>query len=635
MENKEEKILEKTIISRKFERETDIRSGKIDKTERTVDISFSSEKPVKRYFGNEILDHSHAESANLDRLNDGGAVLVDHAGDQVGVVQKAYIDSFQKRGFARLKFSQSQRGQEIFQDILDGIRKNISFAYTIDAFKDETQEDDEMESYRITRWTPLEISIVGIPADETVGIGRSLEIIDEKPIEESKDAEVETEVETETVKSEEAGVSEDEKQVEPVITEEVEAEVKTENVVEIKEGKDEKKRVSEIMAIAEKHPNLRKEAENAIANKISLEDFQKTTLERIFKMENNEIKPVANVELSAKEEKTYSIMNGIRSLMTGKNSFEKEVSQEIAKRIGKDPQGFYLRDLNVTTSAQGGYAVATDLLAGSFIDLLRNKSSVMAAGATMLTGLRGDIQIPKQTGAATAYWVSEGNAPTESTPALGQISLSPSTVGAFTDYTRKFMLQSSVDAENFVRNDLAQVLALEIDRAALNGSGSGAEPTGLLQSAISTVALGTNGAAPTFAKIVRMKSVVDASNALMGNLKFITNASAFGTLQTTEKASSTAQFIAGEANSLIGYPVIISEQVPSNLTKNSGTSLSAIVFGNFADLIVGMWGALDITVDPYALATAGGIRVIALQDIDIAIRNLTSFSKIVDMVTAS
>ena len=157
-----------------------IESGKIDSEQRTVELSFSSEEPVERYFGTEILDHSPS-SVDLSRLNNKAAVLIDHTGDQVGVVLGAKIED--GRGVAKIKISRSQIGQDLMQDIEDGIRTNISFGYQLlDLTRDEEAEEP---TYRSMKWMPFEISIVGVPADATIGIGRSKETVNELEVEDS------------------------------------------------------------------------------------------------------------------------------------------------------------------------------------------------------------------------------------------------------------------------------------------------------------------------------------------------------------------------------------------------------------------------------------------------------------------
>ncbi len=254
-------------------------------------------------------------------------------------------------------------------------------------------------------------------------------------------------------------------------------------------------------------------------------------------------------------------------------------------------------------------------MADSFIEMLRNRSVVQRAGSTVMNGLVGNVAIPKQSGAATAYWVAESGAPTESQQTMAQVTMSPKTVGAYTDFSRKLMLQSSLDIENFVRRDLAQVIALAIDVAALYGSGSSNQPTGIKNtSGVNTKDFAAT--TPTFAELVAMESEVASDNADIGTMTYLFNPAQRGSLKTTEKSSTSAgQFVWEPGNTVNGYRTETSNQITAG----------DVFFGNFADLLLGFWSALDLTVDPYSNSTSGTVRVVALQDVDIAVRNAVSF----------
>ena len=327
-------------------------------------------------------------------------------------------------------------------------------------------------------------------------------------------------------------------------------------------------------------------------------------------------------------------------------AFEIECSRAVADALGKEASGMFApnealreqRDTNVGTDTAGGHLVATELLSGSFIDALTNALVLRQAGITVLSGLQGNIAIPKKTAKTSAYWVTEGNAPTESQATFGQVAMNPKTVGAFNDYTRKFLLQSSLSAETLIRNDLAETLAAEIDRVGINGSGSGAEPTGILQTAgIGSVAGGTNGLAPTWEHIVKLEEQPANSNVAGQSPAYLTNTKVRSKLKRTQMFSSTNGMPVWErdaATPLNGYAGHVSNSVPSNLTKGTSVGVcSAIVMGHFADLVLGMWGALDITVDPFSQSTSGSIRVVALQDVDFAVRRAESFAAMVDALT--
>ena len=603
----------------------------VDDEARTVELAFSSEQPYERWWGVEILDHS-PQSIRLGRLSSGGPLLMDHdARDHVGVIESVRIDA-DRVGRAVVRFGRSQRAEEIFQDVKDGIRRNVSVGYMIHmATLVETREDQEI--YRVTDWEPHEVSLVSVPADTSVGVGRAME--DPRTVEQDEQAETPKPQAIKELR---------------VMTTETQAPDLAGIEQRAREG--EHKRAADIIAIGEKY-GLQSLASDAVRSGMPVGEFQAKAIEAL----SSRAKPTADIGLTEREARRFSMVRAIAALAaTGAESrkareaaaFEIECSQAVADKIGREARGVFVpnevqqRDLVVGTTTAGGHLVSTDLLASSFIDLLRNRMSVMRAGAQMLTGLQGNIAIPRMTGAATAYWVTEGNAPTESQQAFDQVTMSPKTVGAFTDLSRKLLLQSSVDVEGLVRRDLATVLGLEIDRVALNGSGTAPQPRGVLQtSGIGAVVGGTNGLAPTWAHIVELWSDVAAANADFGTTGFVTNSKVIGKLMTTEKATGTAQFVcpgfpdASGVTSIAGARAVVSNQVPSNLTKGTSSGVcSAIAFGNWADLIIGMWGVLDLMVDPYSNSTSGTVRVVALQDVDVAARHAESFSAMLDALTA-
>lgn len=360
------------------------------------------------------------------------------------------------------------------------------------------------------------------------------------------------------------------------------------------------------------------------------------------------------IGMSQKDVSRYSLVRAIRAAANKDwrgAELEKEASDATAQRLGIDPQGFWVpqdwlemrgkpekRDMVVGNDGYGGYLVDTDLQSQNFIEMLRNKMVLRVAGARFLGGLVGDVAIPKQTGGATAYWVAESGAPTESTQTVGQVALTPHTLGTYTDISRKLLKQSSVDVEAFVRSDLAAVIAIAIDYAGLHGAGTSNEPTGVEKtSGIGSVVGGNNGAAPSWANIVELESKVAIANADIGSLAYITNPKVRGKLKVTAKASNTAVFVwEAEPTPLNGYRAFVTNQVRSDLVKgSSGAVCSAIFFGNWADLIIGQWGGLDILVDPYTNSTSGTVRVVALQDVDVAVRHAGSFAAMLDALTSS
>jgi HK97 family phage major capsid protein len=249
------------------------------------------------------------------------------------------------------------------------------------------------------------------------------------------------------------------------------------------------------------------------------------------------------------------------------------------------------------------------------------------------------VAIPKHTAAGTGYWVAESGAPTESQQTLGQVTLTPHSFGAYTDISHKLLIQSSLDVEAFVRDDLARVIALGVDYAGLHGNdGSDAnQPDGIAAtSGIGSVAGGTNGLAPAWSHVVDLETEVAVDNAEVDVMAYITNAKVRGKLKKTMRTATYGEIPIWEGNELNGHRALVSNQVSSTLTKGSSSSVcSAIFYGNWDDLVLGMWGdGIDILVDPYSLSTQRAVRVVAFNDVDFAVRQAQSFAAMLDALTS-
>ena len=575
------------------------RDSFIDEKNRRVRVGVSSEEPVERSFGKEVLSHK-AGDINMEFIASGTApLLLDHdMTKQIGVIEEFKLDETAKRTIAVVRFGKSQLASEVFEDVKDGIRMNISVGYRVDKLERETRDNDD---YYRAKWSPMEVSSVSIPADQSrlVGVGRS---------------------KNELNFNKEIIMSEDKKK--EINLDEVRSEVVTEARSEFKRNS------KEILDLAAKH-NRRDLAHKAISEGQSIEQFRGVLLDNISNGEPLEVS--SDVGMTKEEVREFSLVKAIRAMANPSDrkaqedaAFEFECSAEAARQYGKDAQGIMLpsevlrnwgkRDLNTSDDSK---LISEDYRGGDFIDVLRNESSVMQAGATMLRGLQGNVVIPKKTAASSAGWIAtEGAAASESEFTSGSVTMSPKVIGAFTDATRLLLQQSSLDVENLIRDDLTKSIATAIDLGALAGSGSSGQPTGIANtSGINTTTFAA--ANPTWAEIVAMESAVANDNALNGSLAYICRPADFGTLKTTEKATGTAQFVVSPDNSMNGYNVIRSNQVTSG----------DFYFGNFADLLIGMYGGLDITVDPYALSTSGGVRIVALQTVDVAVRHAVSFCK--------
>jgi len=617
------KAKSQTIKTEIEKRNFQIRAEDINQEQRTITFPFSSEEPVERWFGMETLDHSPG-SVDLSRM-DGAPLLLDHdPTKQIGVLEKTWVDGSVKRGYTTARFSKNPLAQEVLQDVIDGIRKNVSVGYRVNKMVLEKQ-DQNADSYRATDWQPLEVSMVSIPADPTVGIGRSEEI----------------ETQIIDLRKKDKGVEMPEEKIKVEVNE---------NEIRKQAIEAEQKRVSEILAIGTEHDCLDL-AKKSIQAGTSAGEFMGLVLETKYKARKIEdVNP--NIGLTEKEARSFSIVRAIRASVDNdwsKAGFEKEASEAVAKKLNKRAEGFYIPNDVMTTPLQrdlgktigtGSNVVATELLTSEFIDLLRNRMMVNRMGARTLSGLIGDIAIPRQTGGALAYWLAEEASVTESDQTFDQIAMTPKTIGAMTQITRKLLLQSSIDVEAFVRSDLATIMALAIDNTCLNGTGTG-QPKGILNySGIGVVPVGDNGGQISYNNIISLWASVANANADLGALGWLTNSRVIANMKVTPKVSGSTYpvFLLDNLPDRTGMTTLeglacgMSNQVPFNLTKGTGTNLSALIFGNWNDLIIGQWGAIDVLVDPYTAGASGSIKIRLLQDLDIQIRHPQSFAVINDIV---
>jgi len=564
----------------------------VDEEQRTIELAFSSETPVERHFGNEVLDHS-PESVDLIRLNDGAPLLLEHdRTQQIGVIESARVDD-DKVGRAIVRFSQSTLGQEIFQDVKDGIRRLVSVGYTVGEFTKEKAEAG-LETLRAINWEPLEISVVAIPADNSVGVGRS----ETKP----------TDNNSEQPKIMEEKIEKREEQ-----TDQPKVEVAPEVRIEVRPDK----RANEIAELGRKF-DASERAIEFISEGKSADDFKTHLMERAEKAQPIEAAQGDDeIGMSNRERKQYSLTNAIMSSANGGlTGIELEASRELEKRYGKPAQGFYVpndvftRDLTATGGDTGDALVATDK--PSIIEALKAQPVVQQLGARMLSGLTSNVTIPKS-GTGTAYWTAENAAATESTQTVGSVALSPKRVAAYSELSKQLLAQSNFDVESMVRDDLIYQLNLAFDKVAIDGGGTD-EPSGVLD------ASGLHGqtGGQTWQNMVDAEGDVLSTNALAGSLAYVSTPANMAAMKATDKGTDTGQFIWAN-NEINGYPAVATNQMTAATT----------VFGDWSQVILAEFGAgVDLVVDPYSLALTGLLRVHVARLVDVGVRHGAAFCKI-------
>lgn len=620
-----------------------------------VELSFASEDPYERWWGIEVLDCS-PESVRLDRINNSGALLFNHDWDELrghhvpntvacvdGKVRGQVAIAWAADDGKTIKLVQgghlthTSTGYEIHQIIEQTTAKSgekvertldgklfdrvltrchrdapgdvAAFRRALDAAAGAFERAaNEPTTYRVTDWEILENSLVTVPADTTVGLGRSL-ASDPAPVEEPENNDSQKEIS---------------------MTQAVE---NTVDVAAIERAAADKAlgRIKEIRALGEQFKDFdgaQAMAAAAIDAGQPVAEFTKSLMDHIATKGQ---KWDANIGMSKKEVERFSVIRAINAMMKNdwsKAGLEREASEafaEKAKGSGLQRQAensFFLpveiqrRDLTVGSATGGGNMVATDLRPQDFIELLRARTLISQLGARSLTGLIGNADITKQTGAGTAYWLAnEATAITESNQTVGLLQLRPKVLGAYTEISRLLLQQSTPDADMFVMDDLTKVIAIAKDAAAINTGGSGA-PVGILgTSGIGAVTGTTLG----LAGILEFQTDVATANALSTDCAYLTTPLVAALLAQRQRFSGTdtplwnGNILDGD---VIGFRGASSTQVPT----------ATMIFGDFSQVIFAEWGAVEIAANPYANFAAGITGIRAFYTCDVGVRTAGAFS---------
>ncbi len=391
--------------------------------------------------------------------------------------------------------------------------------------------------------------------------------------------------------------------------------------------KAEKERVATIIKLGEEY-NAKEKALDFVKDNKTVDQFK----DELLKGQSIDQKPLNSnfgVGLTLDEARNFSFVNLINALANPTDRSAQDLAQKEFEMCAKAKEKYGAKNKGLVIPVEalvapalpkasldttaGGATIETKLLTGSFIDLLRNKSVIMQL-ARQLTGLVGNIDIPKQTAGASAYWVGEDTAPTTSNATFGTLQLRMKTVAANTYITRTMLKQSSMDLENFVRQDIALALALAIDKAAFYGTGTTNQPKGIKNTdGINVVKLAA--AQPTYAELVQMETEIGADNAAVEDMAYVFNAKTKGHCKTTLKSTGVSGYIWESDNKVNGYKALVTNQIADG----------DVFLGNFADLILGMFGGLELIVDPYTYSNKGGVQITAFQDVDYGARHAASF----------
>lgn len=629
-----------------------------------IEIAISSEAPYERWFGIEILRHT-ADSVDLSRLGDGRhPLLLGHDMErQIGVLKSVRLDEDKVlRGVP--KFSRSTLGQEIKQDVDDDIRTHVSVGYFIEEIEEIERAADGTETvkrrisgdeferemraahgdgfYRsgqaaarakgqeppvfvVTRWTPFEASIVPVPADISVGKGRS--------------AGVDAPPQTPAAPAAQAPAA-------PAATPEIIiVENRNMETIEKTPAELELARRMAIEALGEQYARYLKpdDVKNAIQGKMSRDAFVEIIMAR---MESKHIDTSGTqIGMTKNERQRYSFARALQAKIAGnweKAGFELECSRAVAQLLGQEPEGFFVppdifrRDFNVGTASEAGNLVGTELRGDMFTDALRASMVMGQLGVTYLTGLSGNVDLPRKSTAGTLGMVTEIGSASETAPVTAKATLTPKRISAYVEASKQAIIQSGMSLENMLRDDLLSGAAVLLENQCINGAGTGAEIRGLRNVVgIGTVVGGTNGLAPAWSHIVDLESNCANANAEPDmRAGYLTNTKVRGKLKQTQFATNLPFIWQNGGQPLNGYRAAVTNNVPSNLTKGTSTTIcSATLFGSdWSNVVVGLFGAPDITVDPYTKADTGQVKITINQFADLAHRQPASTSKIDDLL---
>jgi len=600
------------------------------------EIAISSEFPVRRWFGTEILDHGK-DAVDLSRAKLGLSFLDSHDVRKiVGIVNQVKLGDDKKlRGV--LQFSRSMPAQDVKLDVVHKIRRFISVGYSINEYVLEKSSETEGDTYRATRWTPREVSSVAVPADPSVGHDR-------KAGEKGFPVKVRSLITP-------AATAADSMEARNMAA----AETATQLT-------DSRNASAEIVRLGKVHGIDQERVATWISEGRSVDAVSREILGGIATRSGTPLRqpPAESREeltLTDKEQKQYNLARGIMTVIsneendsgTRENCLELEISQQIERTYtGKRHGGIYVpwslknvealraynkrAGLDSATSTAGKELIFTE--PGAFIDYLYNRLRVKELGAETISGLRDNVAFPKQTGKASGSWVGEnpGSDVSDSALTLGQVGSAPKTYQSSTSYSRQLMAQAVIDIDTLVRKDLGRDMALAIDFAAIAGPTGGFSPVGVMHTTgVQSFVLENDagqGAQPTYTDIVHMIEDLEDVNAdQLGDPGWLTTPSVKSLLKlTTRLANTIALPVWTDDDKVSGYVARSTNQVPKTGVRGQTSNNHALIAGVWPTLIIGMWGSgFELVVDPYRLKKQGMIELTTFMLTDVALRYPQAF----------
>lgn len=605
-----------------------------------LSASLTSDAPAMMPFGPEILD-CRPESVDLKRAAHGLPLLLYHDKTRIaGRLFGVHADGRRVRA-SQIKLFDNQHGREA-RALLAGGHREMSIGYTVDKSKHEPGGVK-----RALRWTLLEASIVAIPADADVGVGRALNGI--------------TTMDNLTTPTTGAGDGAD--------TNPMSRSQRRQAHTDVAAERSRSDAIARTGAAYSAYVNA-EDVARAISEGHTIEQFNATIMRKMQSGATDTARTEAGlgpayVRHAGDPYSRFAEFNVVRAIQAQVDpatymrqaGFEAEISRELQRSSLLQTEGVLVpneaffrwgpgereRAMSVGTSSAGGSTVETAVLEAEWIDVLRARSVVFGLGARLWQGLTSPVAVPRKAAGTSVGWVTETGDVASTDLGTENLTLSPKRVGAFSEVSKQLLITSALQMESAIFQDLRVAQMHELDRVAMLGTGASNQPTGIANTAgIGSVAGGTDGALLTWSHILALESAVDDANGIENPVfaGYAINGSTRSYLKRTPKHATLSEgLIMGDErsdaqgfNTLNGYRAAVSSKLPKNLTKgSSGAVCSLLVFGDWSNLVVAMFGpGVEIIVDPYTKAKSGQVVLTANLFADVGVRHAASFATMAD-----
>lgn len=631
----------------------------MDVEKRTAEFPVSSEYPVERWYGYEILDHSPG-AIRMDRFQSGAAHKDGHEGPQVGKIEKAWLNQSERRLWESVRYSKSSHASEVFQDVVDEIKQNVSLRYIVHEMVLE-KEVDGVAYYRIIDWEPVHSCEETDPADPTVGHNRSDEEGTENviPLNLSEASEeIRTQIENfNNSEGKNKGLkillTNNSKRSDKKMTDEEKRELEEKQRkaiadAEVNGATRAAERIADIYAMVDDFQkdvpgiNLREKAQDFIKDPVKTgPDFYKEVIKPARQDPNALRTPDTQLDMPDSDVRDYSMTKVVRAVSTGDFSdlkVEMEAHRALCKKLGRTvshksilvpydiqkrtlpaidlsrlPVG--MRNMIVGTDASGGYTVKEQWVPQSFVELLFSMFTYDKLPIQVLENLSGNVPMLRELSEVSSYWVGEGNGPTQSDVTWARDTMTPKKVGALTGYSHEFLNQTSLSVEAYVNTKLARSVRKQILGGIISGTGTAAQPKGIKNwTGVGSVV----GTAFSRDKALDLESLIlDADAADLGEIKWLSRGSTRNTIKKIAIDTNKTKFLVSDDNKMIDYDYQI----------YSGITAGDLIGGIWQALILGIWSVLEITPNQFGTGFAAGDTVVrALTDVDVYVEYPEAFT---------